>query len=117
MSTVASVCPTVTVCPTATGTAVTVPLTSKLTSCCTDGVSVPLPLTDFSIVVRLAATVRVTGSADAADASLIPNHQMPAATSATRTTAVTVLVSGVVRLHTCCMPVLTSTRPNDLGRT
>ena len=93
------------------------PLTSKLTSCCTDGVSVPLPLTDFCIVVRLAATVLVTGAADAADASLIPNHQTAAPTRATTTTAVTVLVSGVVRLHTCCMFSLTSTRSCDLGRT
>ena len=56
-------------------------------------------------------------SPDAADASLIPNHQIPAATRPTRTTAVTVLVSGVVRLHTCCMFSLTSTRSSDLGRT
>lgn len=52
--------------PAATGTDVTVPLTAEETDSCTVGVSVPLAVTDFSIVVTLAATFVVVESAVAA---------------------------------------------------
>ncbi len=115
VSTVARVSPAVTLWPTATGTPVTVPLTSKFTSCWTDGVKVPLPLTDFSIVVSLAATVRVIGAPVAAEASRMPNHQIAAAASATTSTAPIVRVSGVVRVHTRCMCVLTFRAPGRVA--
>jgi hypothetical protein len=71
---------------------------------------VPVPSTVFSIVVRLAVTVRVTGyCAEALLTSRRPNHHTPAPTAPITAAAATARTHRRVRLQTCSMFSLTAT--------
>jgi len=114
---VANVCPAVTVCPATTSTDVTVPVASKLTSSWTVGASVPLAVTLFSSVVRLAATAWLVTSGvwAAAASSRNPNQYTPPAPTTRAVTPTRTTVATRLRLSLRSMRTLThfDRRPQD----
>lgn len=90
------------------------PETANDTDSFTVGVSVPVPETDFSIVVRLACTVRVVASsASAGPVSRHQTHHAPPASSATAATA----AIGLPTHRRLTRAVLRTVPPDVLART